>query len=152
MRVYLILPVLAGAVSKMTIMLLLNSMIPPNSIHQPSRSLIPQCQAWICPHLAMHLHIIQCTILYLGLHLFFTLPSHRLVDLSLVCLRIFELVVERRCMTSGALVMQAVSCTSQDSINSTIIITIISIAPLENSIHFKNFAQHRDSTRNVDRA
>ncbi|KAG2159324.1 uncharacterized protein EDB93DRAFT_1115018 [Suillus bovinus] len=74
----------------------------------------------------MHLHIIQCTILYLSLHLFFTLPSHQLVDLSLIYLRIFELV-ECRCMTLGALVMQAVSCMSQDSINSTIIITIISI-------------------------
>ncbi|KAG1889269.1 hypothetical protein F4604DRAFT_1711368 [Suillus subluteus] len=75
----------------------------------------------------MHLHIIQCTILYLGLHLFFTLTSHQVVDLSLVCLRILELVVERRCMTLGALVMQAISCTSQDSINSTIIIPIITI-------------------------
>ncbi|KAG1888171.1 hypothetical protein F4604DRAFT_1715869, partial [Suillus subluteus] len=79
--------------------------IPPNSIHQPSRY-SPQ-PAWIRVYLhpAMHLHIIQCTILYLGLHLFFTLTSHWLVDLSLVCLRIFELVVERRCMTLGALVM-----------------------------------------------
>ncbi|KAG1863696.1 hypothetical protein F4604DRAFT_1784540 [Suillus subluteus] len=75
----------------------------------------------------MHLHIIQCIILYLSLHLFFTLTSHWLVDLSLVRLRIFKLVVERRCMTLGALIMQAVSCTSQDSINSTIIILIITI-------------------------
>ncbi|KAG1873121.1 hypothetical protein F4604DRAFT_1766731 [Suillus subluteus] len=75
----------------------------------------------------MHLHIIQCTILYLSLHLFFTLTSHWLVDPSLVHLGIFELVVERRCMALGALVMQAISFTSQDSINSTIIIPIITI-------------------------
>ncbi|KAG2034730.1 hypothetical protein BDR03DRAFT_984167 [Suillus americanus] len=33
---------------------------------------------------AMHLHIIQCTILYLVLHLFFTLTLQQLVDLSLM--------------------------------------------------------------------